>query len=385
VLKGIFKGAHNLMTPRRVLVVIQFTAAIVLMICTLVIYRQIDYAQRRDPGYKKDLLAYIYIKGDAQKNYPLISQALLRSGVITSITRTNSPITDIWSWDDSYSWTGKDHAGRYLFGKFYTYSDLVKTMGLTLTAGRDIDIDRYPADSNAIILNQSAVRLMKLGNPLGQQVTNKEGSWHVVGVVKDFIPESPFYDIPPIVCQANRTGFGTMSFILNKNGANTANIETIRAIFTKYNPDYPFEYYLAARSYSKKFEGEQDFGLLAAVFASLTIFISCLGLFGLAASMAENRVKEIGVRKVLGASVAGITTLLSKDFLKWVLISFVIASPLAWWTMHAWLQDFSYRVDLSWWIFSLAGLLALLIAMGTVGYQAVKAALASPAKSLRSE
>jgi len=385
VLKGIFKGAHNLMTPRRVLVVMQFTAAIVLMICTLVIYRQIDYAQRRDPGYKKDLLAYIYIKGDAEKNYPLIRQAMLNSGVVTSITRTNSPITDIWNWDDTYNWRGKVPTERYMFAKFFTYSDLVKTMGLNLVAGRDIDIDHYPTDSTAVILNQSAVRLMGLRNPLGQQVTNKEGRWHVVGVVKDFIPESPFYDIPPIVCQGNTKGFGTMSFILNKNGANTANIETMRAIFTKYNPDYPFEYYLASKSYSRKFEGQQDFGLLAAVFAGLTIFISCLGLFGLAASMAENRVKEIGVRKVLGASVTTITALLSKDFLKWVLISFIIASPLAWWAMHAWLQDFSYRVNLSWWMFSLAGLLALLVAMGTVGYQAVKAALASPAKSLRSE
>jgi len=385
VLKGIFKGNHNLMTPRRILVVLQFTVAIILMICTLVIYRQIDYAQRRDPGYKKEKLAYIYIKGDAQKNYPLISQALLRSGVITSIARTNSPITDIWTWDDSYGWAGKDTAGRYGFARFLTYADLVKTMRLTLVAGRDINVDNYPADTTAVLLNQAAVKLMRLAHPLGQTVTNKEGIWHVVGVVKDFIPESPFYAVPPIVCQGAVTGFGTMSFILNKDGASAANIEKIKTIFTKYNPDYPFEYYLAAKSYSLKFEGQQDFGLLAAVFAGLTIFISCLGLFGLAASMAENRVKEIGVRKVLGASVSAITALLSRDFLKWVLISFVIASPPAWWIMHGWLQDFSYRVNLSWWIFSLAGIIAIIVAMVTVSYQAIKAALASPAKSLRSE
>lgn len=385
VLKGIFKGAHNLLTPRKVLVVLQFTVAIVMMICTIVIYRQIDYARKRDVGYDREGLSYVYIKGNIDQSYPAIREAMLGSGLVSSVTRTNSPITDIWTWDDTYRWDGKDSSGRYYFATYLTYKDLVSTMGLTLMAGRDINLDKYPSDSNAMLINETTARLMKLKDPVGQVLVNKDGTRRIVGVLKDFIPQSPYSALPAIVCLAASNRFGTLSFRWKAGVDTVAGVDKIKRIFTRFNPDYPFAYYTTRKSYSVKFEEQESFGTLAAVFASLAIFISCMGLFGLAASTAESRIKEIGVRKVLGASVSAITALLSKDFLKWVVVSFCIASPLAWWVMRGWLSSFDYRVGLSWWIFTLAGGISVLIAGVTVSYQAIRAALGSPAKALRSE
>jgi len=250
-------------------------------------------------------------------------------------------------------------------------------------AGRDIDVQAYPTDSSAILLNESAVRVMRLTNPVGQTVKNREGSRHIVGVVRDFVAGSPFSKVPPIVVEGPTIGFGTITFRLNDKAKGV--LAKINSIFTKYNPNYPFQYYFVEDSYAEQFEGERHFGVMAVVFAGLAIFISCLGLFALAAYMAENRIREIGIRKVLGASVPGLTALLAKEFMLLVFISFVIASPLAAWVMHAWLQDFSYHTSIGAWVFVIAGGLSFVIALGTVTWQSLQAALANPAKSLRSE
>jgi putative ABC transport system permease protein len=385
VLKGIGKAGNALVTPRKVLVVFQFTFAIVLIISTVIIYKQIGYSQERDLGYNKNHLAFVYIKGDIGRNYPLIKEELLKSGAITSLTRTNSPITDIWNNDDSYEWTGKDPKARCVFAKFQTDNDFIRTMGLTRITGRDINADSDPADTAAVILNESAAKLMGFPDPVGQVIKDRDGNWRIVGVVKDFIPGSPYDPLQPVVIHGPRNGFGTLSFRLNDKNEEAGNLKKIGAIFKKYNPDYLFDYKMVTDAQGEQFQDTQHLGILAAAFAGLTIFISCLGLFALAAYMAENRIKEIGVRKVLGASVSGLVTLLSKDFLKLVFISFVIASPLAGWAMYAWLQGFSYHIHISWWIFILAGLLTGLIALATVSSQAIRAALANPVKSLRTE
>jgi putative ABC transport system permease protein len=387
VLKGTFKAAHTLVAPRKVLVVMQFTFAIVLIICTMVVYRQIVYGQDRDSGFIRDHLAFVYMKGDLRKNYDPARQELYNSGAITSITRSNSPITDVWEEDDSYTWQGKSASHRQIFYKYHTDKDFVKTMGMTLIAGRDIDVDRFPTDSNALILNESAVKAMAFKNPVGQFIKSDEGDFHVVGVVKDFVPEAPMAETVPTVIQGPgpHHWYGVASFKLNANNALGENLEKIGAIMKKYNPDYPFDYYFTDDQVAIKFEDEKHTATLAATFAGLTVFISCLGLFALAAYMAENRVKEIGVRKVLGASVTAIATLLSKEFLKLVLIAFVIASPLAYWAMSGWLQYYAYRITISWWIFALAGIGSVIIALATVGYQSIKAALANPVSALRNE
>jgi ABC-type antimicrobial peptide transport system permease subunit len=229
---------------------------------------------------------------------------------------------------------------------------------------------------------------MKFKDPLGKVVSDLGIDWHIVGVIKDFIFTSPYEPTRPILICGAKSSFMTFKVVqikLNGNNAITKNLKKAEAIFNKYNPDYPFEYKFVDEAYARKFDNAQRQGTLAALFAGLTIFISCLGLFGLATYMAENRIKEIGVRKVLGASVTSITTLLSKDFVKLVIISFLIAAPLAYWSMYQWLQNYQYRVSIHWWVFAVACFLSVTIAILTVSYQAIKAALVNPVKSLRKE
>lgn len=385
VLKGTFKAANALVAPRKILVVVQFTFAIAFIICTAVIYRQIKFVQNRDTGYNLNNLAYIFLKGDAAKNYPIINSELLRSGAVSSVTRTNSPILDVWNNNDSYEWPGKDPAARQSFAEFVTDKDFAKTLQLPIIKGRDIDVSRYPADTLAILLNEHAAKSMGFANPIGQQVKSWKGNLHVVGVVKNFVTGSPYLQSLPVVIQGATKQFGTVTLKLNNNNSTANNIKTVAAIFKKHNPDYPFDCKFYDQSYSVMFQDDKNAGTLAAVFAGLTIFISCLGLFALAACMAEGRVKEIGIRKVLGASVARIATLLTQDFLVLVCISFVIAAPIAWWLMSGWLQNYPYHANLSWWIFGLTGLSSIGIAFSTVIYQAVKAAIVNPVRSLKTE
>lgn len=387
VLKGSFKTVRALVTPRKVLVVVQFTFAIVLIICTIVVFRQFTHGKKRDTGFNMDQLVFVYNTGNMAKNYSLIRDELMQSGMVTSMARTGSPITEIWTREDNYHWAGKDPNERTFFIKFFTDGQFTKTMGLNIIAGRDIDVEKYPTDSTAVLLNESAVKRMGFTNPIGQTIINSEDTWHVVGVVNNFVPGLPWEPVYPMVIEGPKVNgwFGALTFRLNNEYQQTQAIAQIGAVLKKYNPDYPFDYYFVHDMYAQKFREVVHTGIMAAVFAGLTIFISCLGLFALAAYMAENRIKEIGIRKVLGASITAITTLLSGDFLKLVLLAFVIASPVAWWLMTVWLQDFAYRVNISWWIFVVTGSISMLIAMLTVSYQAVRAALESPARSLRSE
>jgi ABC-type antimicrobial peptide transport system permease subunit len=386
VLKGTFKAANALITPRKVLVVLQFTFAITLIICTIIVKQQIDYAQERDTGYEKANLVYHFLDGDVGKNYELIRQELLSSGVATSICKTSSPLTTSYSDTWGFVWQGKDPNDKTDFDRFCVDQDLVATTGVKLEEGRDFDLRQYPTDSTAMLLNESAVKAMHLKSPIGQIITNDTTHYHIVGVIKDFILQSPYEPVTPMVIQGAASGFfNCIQIRLNNHHSTEANLKKAEAIFKRYNPEYPFEYHFVDEDYSRKFDDEKRTGTLAGLFAGLTIFISCLGLFGLATYMAENRVKEIGVRKVLGASVAGITTLLSRDFLQLVMVSFLLAAPLAWWGMYTWLRNYPYRVDIQWWVFAMAGILSAGIAILTVSYQAIRAAMANPSKSLRSE
>jgi len=389
VLKGTFRKSGALIKPRKVLVVLQFTFAIVLIISTIVVRRQIEHAQLRDIGYNRNNLVYTFAQGDADTHYRSIKDELMSSGAAISVTRTANPITQRWSSGRGYIWDGSTETDNKLdFIHMGSDAGIVKTMGLTLLEGRDIDIYQHPQDSLAVILNESAVKAMHFKTPIGQIIrrTNYPEKWEVVGVVKDFIFESPFESsINPVMIKGPQDFFQVIHFKLNPANSTAMNMLKVETIFKKYNPQYPFEYYFADESFDRKFREVATTGKLSMIFASLTVFISCLGLFGLASYMAEARTKEIGVRKVLGASVSTITITLSKDFLKLVVVSFLIASPLSWYIMHEWLQNYSYRVDLEWWVFAAAGFLSVLIAMLTISYQAIKAALANPVNSLRSE
>jgi ABC-type antimicrobial peptide transport system permease subunit len=390
VLKGTFKKVNASVNPRKVLVVLQFTFAIILIISTIIVERQIQYALDRDAGYNRNNLIYTWAQGDVSEHYDLIKHDLLNSGAAVSLTRCANPITRRWSDGWGYRWDGSTKEDEKIdFVRLGADADFTKTIGVKLIEGRDIDVYNYPTDSSAVLLNESAVKLMHVKNPLGLIIKEVDGNaqWHVVGVVKDFIMESPYEkDISPMMIFGPAGAFGYVVHIkLNPHNTTAANLARAEKIFKEYNPQYPFEYVFADEAYAKKFSDTQRTGKLAALFAVLTIFISCLGLFALAAYMAENRTKEIGVRKVLGASVINITSLLSKDFLKLVFISFVIASPVAWFAMSEWLKSYSYRISMQWWIFAAAGLLALFIALITISFQSIKAAIANPVKSLRTE
>jgi len=387
VLKGAVTKINAAVTPRKVLVVLQFTFAIVLIISTIIVRGQLEYVQKRDAGYNKNNLVYTFMQGDASKHYELIKDELIRSGVALSVTRTANPITKRWSSASAYQWKGSnDVDARTDFVQLGADAGFVKTMGLTLTQGRDIDIYKYPTDSMAIMLSETAVKTMRLKNPIGETISriNYPEPWHVVGVFKDFILESPFESkVNPMVVNGPSYFLYVLHFKLNPANSPVDNIAKAEAIFKKFNPQYPFEYVFVDDSYARKFQDVQRTSSLSLLFAGLTILISCMGLFGLATYMAENRVKEIGVRKVLGASVTTIVMLLSKSFLRLVIIAFVIAAPVAWFAMNTWLQNYSYRVAIQWWVFAGAGLLSVTIAIVTIGYQSIKAAMMNPVRAIK--
>jgi ABC-type antimicrobial peptide transport system permease subunit len=387
VLKGKFKNAQSLVTPRRVLVVLQFSFAIVLIISTLVVVQQIKYAQQRDSGYNRDQILYHYMTGTLTKRYPSMKSELLQSGVVSMVNRTSWPLTQIWSdtWD--LVWQGKSPYDKTDFDRFSADENLIKLAGLKLIQGRDMDPVKYPTDSTAALLNESAVKTMGFKNPIGQLVTDDQKTYHIVGVVKNFILTSPYDPVKPMMIEGagSNSGFNVVNMKLADGINMQSGMHKIEQILKKYNPDYPFEYHFVDQDYAKKFDDTQRTATLSALFAGLTILISCLGLFGLASFMAVQRNKEIGVRKVLGATVINLWRLLSKDFVVLVLVSICIAIPAAYYFMNNWLAQFQYRTGLSWWIFAAAGLGALTITLITVSFQSIKAALANPVNSLRSE
>lgn len=388
IFKKQFKKINAVVSPRKVLVVTQFSFAIVLIISTIVVRNQVQYAQDRDTGFSKNNLIYVDFVGDIEKNYALIKQDLVNAGAAASVSKTMLGITEggYRSW--GLRWPNelpKDTTTAITV--YSTDADLVKTAGLHLLEGRDIDINKYPSDSFSVLVNEAAVKLMGFDNPIGQIITNpfSKINWHVVGVVKDYVQNSPYTDIPPTVIYGPGAWFNTMQVKLNASNSTSANLAKAENVFKKYNPAYPFDYKFADQQYAAKFDSEERTKTMAGLFAFLAIFISCLGLLGLSVYVAEARIKEIGIRKVLGASALNITRLLSLDFIKLVCIAIIIATPVAYYAMNQWLQGYTYRISLGAGIFISAGALAILIAFITVSFQSVKSALSNPVKSLRTE
>ena len=385
-LKGKFKGSTKGISIRSILVVIQFSLAIILIIATIIVSKQINHTKDRDRGYQENGLVYTEMEGDIFKNYNSIRQDLLASNAVVSVSKNMSPITDRYS--SGWGFTSNaslEEDKRINYNRFSTDADAVKNLGLTLVAGRDIDIYKFPTDSSAIILNEAAVKSLKLKEPIGSIISGDGEKWTVVGVIKDFIMGSPYGKNESTVILGPNAWFNVIHYRLNPARSTEDNLKTIEGIFKKYNSEYPFSYHFIDQVFENKFKETKAVGTISLLFAGLTIFISCLGLLALIAYMAETRMKEIAVRKVLGASVPQITSLLSFDFIKLVFISILIASPIAWWAMTNWLKDFEYRIHIEWYYFVFAGLAAILISLATISYQSIKAALANPVNSLRDE
>lgn len=386
VLKGRFHTMNRLINPRKVLVVLQFSVAVVLIVSTIIVYRQINFAQNRDIGYKIDHLVEVGIEGDIRKNFDLIKNELVSSGAAVSVCKTSITVTADGATGGGYSTNGTNHDQQNIsFSRFSSTGDFVKTMGLTLKGGRDLDLNIYPADSASCMLNETAVKRLGIKDPIGSTVYNGNSPMRVVGVFKDFIINSPYINTGPMVVNAYKGWAYNTVIRLNAANGTAKDLQIAEKIFKKYNPAYPFTYNFVDTEYQQKFNDQQQTGKLAAIFACLTVLISCLGLFGLASYMAENRAKEIGIRKVLGASVISIARMLTREFVALVLIAIVIAVPVAFWATHKWLQDFTYRISIGWLTFAVAGLSAIVIAVLTVSFQSVKAAMSNPVDSIRSE
>ena len=385
VLKGTFKVGRLALVPRKVLVVVQFCVSIVLIIGTTIVFRQIQFAKNRPVGYDRDgLIAIPTITEDIHGHFEAIRNELKQSGTLVEMAESQSPTTGTYNSTSGLEWKGKDPNLAVDFAVINASYDYGKTIGLEFLDGRGFSRD-FRGDSSALILNLTAVKYMGLTHPVGAILVWNGQPCPVIGVVKDMVTESPYEEVrPTIYGLADQPG----NFILAKiNPARSASdaVHHLETTFKKYNPAQPFEYKFVNEAYAAKFGNEERIGRLAGFFSILAIFISCLGLFGMASFMAEQRIKEIGVRKVLGASVFNLWRLLSTDFVQLVLISIVISIPLAYYFMFQWLMGFSYKTAMNWWIFAGAGVAALIITFSTISFQAIKAALANPVYSLRNE
>lgn len=386
VLKGTFKLGRFATVPRKTLVIVQFTVSVIMIIGTIIVFRQIEYAKNRPIGYNTNGLVSIPVKTDAiRKHYNIFRNELLQTGVVTEVSGSQCPVTNVYVTNSGYKWDGKDPQMTDDFSTVAITHEFGKTTGWQIVQGRDFSKELV-SDSNGLIINESAVQYMGLKQPLGVQVKRGPNEHYtIIGVVKNMIMQWPYGKVRQMFFFI---GYDRVDFITVKVAAQAGVSDAlgkIQAIYKKFDPDNPFEYKFSDQEYAKKFGNEERIGKLAGFFALLAIFISCLGLFGLASFVAEQRTKEIGVRKVLGASVFNVWRLLSKEFFILVNISLLIAVPSAYYFMHNWLQDYTYRTDISWWVFVLAGVCALLVTLLTISYQSIKAALMNPVKSLRTE
>lgn len=384
VFKGLKLKGGSAAAIRKGLVVLQFTISIVLIISTIIIYRQIQHVKNRELGYNKDNLIQTGLRGDMQKNFAVIKQELLSTGLVGNVALSDLNMLYMGSSTSAFTWEGKDPTRQILVTQDLVSPEYINTTGVQIKEGRDF----YPdpkQDSLSVIVNETLAGLISKESVVGKILRRDSINYTIIGVTKDFVFGDMYAKSDPLVFMVYPEYFGYM-YIRVKPQSNMENtVAKIENIIKKNNPGYPFNYIFVDDEFDRQFRSEMLIGKLSRVFALLAIIITCLGLFGLAAYTAERRTKEIGIRKVLGASVTGITGLLSKDFLILVVISSLIAFPLAWWAMHDWLQNYAYRVTISWWVFIVAGVIVVLIALLTISFQSIKAAVANPVKSLRTE
>lgn len=389
VLKGTFRAGRMASMPRKVLVVLQFTVSVSLIIGTVVIYKQLMFAKDRPVGYTREGLIMMTKKSDEfYKHYELLRQELKKTGMVQEVAESGGQITEVWSGNGGFTWEGSEPSDEG-FSTLSVSATFGRTVGWQFVEGRDFD-ENIASDSSGFVLNEAAIKFMNIVDPVGKIVHWKntaygvDRDYKILGVIKDMVMESPFEPVEPAVYFL-QGWHGTMNIKINPEVSVAEALPVIEKVFKKIIPSAPFDYRFVDEQYDHKFIAEERIGKLASVFSVLAIFISGLGLFGLASFTAEQRTKEIGIRKVIGATVFSLWRMLSRDFVWLTLIACVIASPIAYYALYNWLQNYTYRIDVSWTVFASVSIGAILITLATVSYQAIKAALANPVKSLRSE
>ena len=382
VLKGTAKLSKRVSVFRKGLVVFQFILSALLIISTLVVYLQLHYIRTKNIGMNRENLVYVPMEGELQNRYEVVKRELEGVSGILAVTSANQNPLMIGNSTGDVNWRGKDPAAGVLFSVMTVDYDFAETMGVTLKEGRDFS-KAFGTDTAAFLVNEEAARMMQMKDPVGQWL-EWDGEGRIVGVMRNFHSTSMHVPTPPLVVRLNPKS-ENLIFARVAPGKTTEALTEIEQILKRHNPAFPFEYHFLDEDFERMYKTEAIMGQLTKYFAGIAIFISCLGLFGLALFTAEQRTKEIGIRKVLGASVASIVYMLSKDFLKLVLIANLIALPLGWYFMSGWLNDYADRTDLSWWIFAMAFVTTIIIAMVTLSFHAVKTAIANPVTSLRTE
>ena len=385
VLKGNFKAGPMAAIPRKVLVVLQFTVSAILIIGTIIVYNQIQFTKNRPVGYDRNALVSIELtNSDLMNHFTQVRSDLLKSGSIMEVAESSSSTAGIENSRSGLEWKGKDPAMTDDFGNIRVTTEYGKTVGWQIIEGRDFS-SQLATDSTALILNEAAVKYMGLKNPIGETVRFAKKDHHVIGVIRNMVMDSPYDPAKQAIYYITPADFSYVIIRINPNISMHDALKKIESVCKVYNPSVPFSYKFADEEYARKFRGEERIGKLASFFAALAIFISCLGLFGMATFMAEQRIKEIGVRKVLGATVLNLWALLSREFVLLVSISLVIAIPLSYYFMNNWLQHYEYRSSIPWWAFAATGIGAIFITLLTVSFQSIKAAMMNPTKSLKTE
>ncbi|HEX6226901.1 MAG TPA: ABC transporter permease [Chryseolinea sp.] len=386
VLKGTFRAGRLAHTPRQVLVVLQFTVSIILIIGTVIVYQQIQHSKNRSVGYDRSHLVYVNTTTpDIYNHFEVIRNKLIASGAIVDMANSSSPATEDYNANfGGFEWKGKDPEQRESFGVSWVAPEYGETVGWQILKGRDFSRD-IKNDESGMIINESAAKYMELENPVGEIVTLEGQSFTIIGVVKDIVVGSPYKPTRKAIYMVLRWAGSVVTFRLNPLRDTKEALAEIQSAVYEYSPALPFDYAFADEQYARKFIDEVRIGILATVFAGLAILISCLGLFGLASFVAEQRTKEIGIRKVVGASIFSLWKLLAKDFLILITVACIIAIPISYYFMNQWLQRYDYHTDISGWVFAATVTGSLAITLVTVSYQAINAALINPVKSLRSE
>ncbi len=388
VLKGLKMKDSSAAMIRKGLVVLQFTVSIVLIIGTVIIYQQIQHIKSRQLGFNKNNLVEMGLQGDMTKNYYVIKQDLLNTGYVSNVALSDHSIIYGGNNTDGMTWEGKPAGSKVLISQRYVTPEFMETSGLKIVEGRNLTMTDTGGKPIRMVVTQTMEKLMGKGSAIGKMMHYEGDTTQavIVGVVNDYVYGDMYGKPDPVMFFASSPqNTNTMYVRINRQKDIEKALAAMQAVLKKDNPAYPFDYRFVDDQFNQMFFNEMLISKLSRVFASLAIIISCLGLFGLAAYTAERRTKEIGIRKVLGADVAGLAQVLSKDFLQLVLLSCLIAFPVAWWVMFNWLKNYQYHITISWWVFLIAGFAAIVIAVATVSFQSIKAALANPVKSLRSE